>query len=76
MTLFEGGKVAGEDVVADLISELKSSVQSTIKLEGEMIRLTNCASALAMALECVKVLLDNLAGNLMAHQWLGDMSTG
>lgn len=52
--------MAGEDVVANLISELKSSVESSIKLEGEMIRLTNYASALAMALECVKVCLKEI----------------
>lgn len=55
VTLFEGGKVAGEEVIADLISELKSSLSSDIKHEGEMIKLTNHASGLAMALECIKV---------------------
>lgn len=55
VTLFEGGKVAGEEVIADLISELKSSISSDIKHEGEIMHLTNHASALAMVLECIKV---------------------
>ena len=53
VTLFEGGRVAGDEVISHLISELRTSAD--FKEQDEEIRkLMQTASSLAELLECVK----------------------
>lgn len=53
MTLFEGGRVAGDEVISHLISELRVSAENE-KIDGEIRQLMQTASALAEVLECVR----------------------
>lgn len=54
VTLFEAGRVTGEDVISELISELWVSYAAGQNFEGDMLRLTNYAAALATCLESVR----------------------
>ncbi|GIM16671.1 hypothetical protein Vretimale_19263 [Volvox reticuliferus] len=54
VTLFEGGRVAGEEVMQEMVSELWSSYAAGQGFEGEMLRLTHYAAALATLLEAVR----------------------
>ncbi|GLC36568.1 hypothetical protein PLESTM_000461100 [Pleodorina starrii] len=54
VTLFEGGRVAGEEVMQELVSELWSSYAAGQGFEGEMLRLIHYAAALATLLEAVR----------------------
>lgn len=53
VTLFEGGRVAGDEVISHLISELRMSADVKEK-DGEIRKLMQTASSLAEVLECVK----------------------
>ncbi|GMH37437.1 hypothetical protein BSKO_05310 [Bryopsis sp. KO-2023] len=76
VTLFEAGKVAGDEVIAELIAELRSSVMSCMKLEGEMIHLTNHASALATALDCARVASGGRSIELLRKESLVGLAPG
>eukprot|EP00798_Chlamydomonas_sp_ICE-L_P005845 gene5845-6131_t len=54
VTLFEGGRVSGEEVMKELISELWVSYAAGQGFEGDMLKLTNYAAALATTLETVR----------------------
>ncbi|KXZ46985.1 hypothetical protein GPECTOR_39g479 [Gonium pectorale] len=54
VTLFEGGRVAGEEVIRELLQELWASCAASQSFEGEMLRLTHYAAALACLLEAVR----------------------
>ncbi|KAK9836344.1 hypothetical protein WJX81_007135 [Elliptochloris bilobata] len=54
VTLFEGGRVAGAEVVAELVRELEASAEAAAGFEGEMRELGRTAQALAAALRCVR----------------------
>lgn len=54
VTLFEGGRVYGTQVINELIEELKASVELAASFEGEMAMLAGTAAALAVILECVR----------------------
>ncbi|KAF5832134.1 FAM91 N-terminus-domain-containing protein [Dunaliella salina] len=54
VTLFEGGRVAGEGVMAEMVQELWSSFAAGQMFEGDMLRLTQFAGALATAIEAVR----------------------
>ncbi|CAK0785595.1 hypothetical protein CVIRNUC_008805 [Coccomyxa viridis] len=54
VTLFEGGRVTGAEVIAELITELDASVEAAAGFEGEMQRLSGYARALATSLRCVR----------------------
>lgn len=54
VTLFEGGRVSGDDVMSELITELWVSYQAGQGFEGDMLKLTNYAAALATCLETVR----------------------
>ncbi|MEW5307506.1 MAG: hypothetical protein WDW36_009896, partial [Sanguina aurantia] len=54
VTLFEGGRVGGEDIISELISELWTSHAAGQEFEGDMLQLTSYAAALATVLEAVR----------------------
>ncbi|PSC69009.1 puromycin-sensitive aminopeptidase isoform X1 [Micractinium conductrix] len=54
VTLFEGGRVYGADVINELIEELHTSVAMSEGFEGEMKNLVAYARSLALVLECVR----------------------
>jgi FAM91 C-terminus/FAM91 N-terminus len=54
VTLFEGGRVYGTQVINELVEELKASVELAAGFEGEMAMLAGTAAALAVVLECVR----------------------
>jgi len=54
VTLFEGGRVYGSDVIDELVNELKSSVKMAAEFEGEMASLAATAASLAIVIECVR----------------------
>lgn len=49
-----GGRVTGKDVIAELVVELRASVQQAEQFEGEMRNLAAYARALAQALDCIR----------------------
>lgn len=54
VTLFEGGRVYGSQVINELVEELRASVAMAAGFEGEMAALANTAAALAVVLDCVR----------------------
>ncbi|BDA48371.1 Protein FAM91A1 [Coccomyxa sp. Obi] len=54
VTLFEGGRVTGAEVISELIFELDASVEAASGFEGEMQRLAGYARALATSLRCIR----------------------
>ncbi|KAG2449449.1 hypothetical protein HYH02_005596 [Chlamydomonas schloesseri] len=54
VTLFEGGRVAGEEVVKEMIAELWASYAAGQAFEGDLLRLTHYCAALATLLEAVR----------------------
>ncbi|KAL3158901.1 hypothetical protein ABBQ32_011616 [Trebouxia sp. C0010 RCD-2024] len=54
VTLFEGGRVTGREVIAELVEELRGSVAAAERFEGEMRNLAAYAKALAQALDCIR----------------------
>lgn len=54
VTLFEGGRVYGTQVMNELVEELKASVDLAAGFEGEMAMLAGTAAALAVVLDCVR----------------------
>ncbi|KAG2497046.1 hypothetical protein HYH03_005046 [Edaphochlamys debaryana] len=54
VTLFEGGRVAGEEVMRELVQELRASAAAGAGFEGDLRRLTAYAEALAGVLEAVR----------------------
>ena len=54
VTLFEGGRVYGTQVINELVEELKSSVEMASQFEGEMAALAGTAAALAIVMDCVR----------------------
>ncbi|KAK9917406.1 hypothetical protein WJX75_004000 [Coccomyxa subellipsoidea] len=54
VTLFEGGRVTGAEVISELIFELDASVEAAAGFEGEMQRLAGYARALSTSLRCVR----------------------
>lgn len=49
-----GGRVTGKEVIAELVVELRASVQQAEQFEGEMRNLAAYARALAQALDCIR----------------------
>ena len=49
-----GGRVTGREVIAELVTELRASVQAAEQFEGEMRNLAAYAKALAQALDCIR----------------------
>ena len=49
-----GGRVTGREVIAELVVELRASVQAAEQFEGEMRNLAAYAKALAQALDCIR----------------------
>ena len=54
VTLFEGGRVYGAEVISELLAELHASVEMTAGFEGEMRSLAGYARSLAIVLECIR----------------------
>ncbi len=51
VSLFEGGRVSGAEVMAEMVRELWASYEAGQGFEGDMLRLTNYTAALATLLE-------------------------
>ena len=49
-----GGRVTGKEVIAELVVELRASVQAAEQFEGEMRNLAAYAKALAQAIDCIR----------------------
>jgi len=49
-----GGRVTGKEVIAELVVELRASVEAAEQFEGEMRNLAAYAKALAQALDCIR----------------------
>ena len=49
-----GGRVTGKEVIAELVMELRASVEAAEQFEGEMRNLATYAKALAQALDCIR----------------------
>ena len=49
-----GGRVTGREVIAELVVELRVSVEAAEQFEGEMRNLAAYAKALAQALDCIR----------------------
>jgi len=49
-----GGRVTGREVIAELVMELRASVEAAEQFEGEMRNLAAYAKALAQALDCIR----------------------
>jgi hypothetical protein len=87
VTLFEGGRISGDELIEELIAELWVTYTIGQQLEGELAQLTTLLAGLAVVLECAKKPLaeggeqkqlellrkESLAGEkwLVVWSWLG-----
>ncbi|CAD7697174.1 unnamed protein product [Ostreobium quekettii] len=76
VTLFEGGRVAGDDTIEELISELRLSASAHEQLGGEMVELTQHTTALVTALDCVKAASGGRSIELLRRESLAGLSHG
>lgn len=65
MTLFEGGRVYGADVISELIFELHASVAMSEGFEGEMKTLANYARCVLLQQYCIITAVVLLIGRLL-----------
>ena len=54
VTLFEGGRISGDELIEELIAELWVTYTMGQQLEGELAQLTTLLAGLAVVLECAK----------------------
>ncbi|KAI3436452.1 hypothetical protein D9Q98_005869 [Chlorella vulgaris] len=73
VTLFEGGRVYGAEVIAELIEELHASVEMSQGFEGEMKSLVDYARSLAVVLECVQACAGGRPIELLRKESLAGM---
>lgn len=73
VTLFEGGRVYGAEVIAELIEELHASVAMSEGFEGEMKNLVSYARSLALVLECVRACAGGRPIELLRKESLASM---
>jgi hypothetical protein len=76
VTLFEGGRVCGADVVAELISELRASAAAALEagFEGEMAALASYAASLAAALDCARAAAGGRPVELLRKESVGSLA--
>lgn len=70
VTLFEGGRVAGEAVIKELIAELWVSYEAGQGFEGDMRALTDYAAAMATLLEMVRAASGQMEVELLRKESL------
>lgn len=74
VSLFEGGRVTGHDVIADMIHELHLSVEAGRGFEGEMQQLSVYCRSLAMALDTVTAVGGGAAVELLRKESLTSLA--
>eukprot|EP00887_Chlorella_sp_A99_P002714 scaffold6.g2714.t1 len=74
VTLFEGGRVYGADVLAELLSELRASVEMSAGFEGEMRSLAGYARSLAIVLDCLVACAGGRPIELLRKESVGSLA--